>query len=335
MKLRRNMPEIAHTLISVGKFGLVSDFLNPTSPSYIASKPMFSSLVSRFLKRPSPVALEPAKVTKRKLSSPAIFKPLVWIDCEMTGLDISKDHIIEICCIITDGNLNIIDEEGYESTVYVPKKVLDNMNEWCVSHHGESGLTAKILANPQQTLAKVQQELLEYIQSYISEPRTSLLAGNSIHMDKFFMMKEFPQVIDHLHYRLVDVSSIMEIGYRHNPALMKKCPKKKAAHTARSDIMESIAQLKWYRDNYLREGIPDHLNSSAQPTTVDPSTSESPAKKPKIASKTEEDHEVAIKLEASPTDSHVKEAEPSIVFNPDTVKQTSTPANAEDSTKTA
>lgn len=199
----------------------------------------------------------------------------------MTGLDVAKDHIIEICCIITDGNLNIIDETGYESTVHVPKKVLDNMNEWCVKQHGKSGLTAKVLANPQQTLAKVQEELLAYIQSYIPEPRTSLLAGNSVHMDKFFMMKEFPKVIDHLHYRLVDVSSIMEVGYRHNPALMKLFPKKHGSHTAKSDILESINQLRWYRDHYLRSDVPEGLEIPGDriPFTGD----EPPAKKAKVS----------------------------------------------------
>lgn len=196
----------------------------------------------------------------------------------MTGLDVSQDHIIEICCMITDGNLNLIDEVGYESTVFVPKKVLDNMNEWCVNQHGKSGLTAKVLANPQQTLAKVQEELLEYIQSYIPDPRTSLLAGNSVHMDKFFMMKEFPQVIDHLHYRLVDVSSIMEVGYRHNPALMKLFPKKQGSHTAKSDILESINQLRWYRDHYLRSDVPDGLKLPADSKA--PRADESEAKQP-------------------------------------------------------
>lgn len=224
---------------------------------------MFHYLTTRLFPRRTASVVEPAKSVKRKLTSAPIHKPLVWIDCEMTGLDISRDHIIEICCIITDGDLNIIDEEGYESTVYVPKKVLDNMNEWCVNQHGQSGLTAKVLNNPQQTLSKVQDELLEYIQLYIPEPRTSLLAGNSVHMDKFFMMKEFPKVIDHLHYRLVDVSSIMEVGYRHNPALMKKFPKKQGSHTAKSDILESINQLRWYRDNYLRSDVPEGLEIPA------------------------------------------------------------------------
>lgn len=212
---------------------------------------MFQWAARRLLKRRLSNASEaPIEAAKKQKSD--IFKPLVWIDCEMTGLDIKKDHIIEICCIITDGHLNVIDAEGYESTVYVPKKVLDLMNEWCVNQHGKSGLTAKVLANPKQTLAKVEAELLAYIKQHIPQPRSSLLAGNSVHMDKFFMMKEFPSVIDHLHYRLVDVSSVMEIGFRHNPELMKKFPKKQGSHTARSDILESIAQLKWYRDNYLR-----------------------------------------------------------------------------------
>lgn len=210
-------------------------------------------------KTPAAAAVKPKK---RKLSI-NLHKPLVWIDCEMTGLNVQTDHIIEICCIITDSNLNIVDPEGYESTVYVPKKVLDNMNEWCVNQHGQSGLTAKVLAHPEQTLAKVEAELLDYIQSWIPEPRTSLLAGNSVHMDKFFMMKEFPSVIEHLHYRLVDVSTIMEVGFRHNPQLMKMFPKKQGNHTAKLDILESINQLRWYRDNYLRSGVPEGLEIPA------------------------------------------------------------------------
>lgn len=179
-------------------------------------------------------------------------KPLVWIDCEMTGLDVNRDYIIEICCLITDGDLNIVDENGYESVVYQPKAVLDAMDEWCLSHHGDSGLMAKVLAHPENVASKVQAELLAYVQKYIPRPRSGMLAGNSIHMDKFFMMKEFPQVIDHLHYRLLDVSAIMEFGFRHNRPLMRCCPKKVAAHTARADIEESINQLKWYREHYFK-----------------------------------------------------------------------------------
>lgn len=181
-----------------------------------------------------------------------LYKPLVWVDCEMTGLDVATDNIIEICCIITDGHLNVVDEDAYELTVYYPKSRLDSMNEWCIKQHGESGLVDKVIAHPGQNLAKVQDELLHYIQRYIPDQRVGIMAGNTIHMDKFFMMKEFPKVIDHLHYRLIDVSSIMEMGWRHNPGLMEKQPRKKGAHTAKSDILESILQLRWFREHYLK-----------------------------------------------------------------------------------
>ncbi|KAK6460985.1 ribonuclease H-like domain-containing protein [Scheffersomyces coipomensis] len=188
-----------------------------------------------------------------KTKKVTVKQPLVWIDCEMTGLEVFQDdHIIEICCIITDGDLNIIEENGYESTVYYDKQVLDNMNEWCVTQHTKSGLVAKILSHPEQTLEKVNQEIIEYVKKYIPQERVGILAGNSIHMDKFFLMKEFKPLIDHLHYRLVDVSSIMEMGNRHNPRLMRCYPKKKGNHTAKSDILESLEQLKWYRDHYLK-----------------------------------------------------------------------------------
>lgn len=221
---------------------------------------MLSALYRRMFAPRAAAVVEPAVPVKRKLAAP-ISKPLVWIDCEMTGLNVYEDNIIEICCIITDGQLNTIDPEGYESTVFVPKRVLDGMGEWCVHQHGSSGLTARVLANPQQTLSKVQQELLAYIQSYIPEPRTALMAGNTIYMDRVFMMREFPQVVEHLHYRLVDVSSIMEVCKRHNPQLADLCPRKQSKHTARSDILESISQLKWYMENYLRGDIPARVQS--------------------------------------------------------------------------
>lgn len=206
-------------------------------------------MLNLFGKRVCKLLPEAAPRKRAKLLD--LYRPMVWIDCEMTGLDTQNDHIIEICCVITDGHLNIADPEGYESTVYVPKSTLDKMGEWCTRQHGESGLTAKVLANPQQLLAVVEEELLSYIKAFIPEPRTSVLAGNSVYMDKIFMMREFPKVVEHLHYRLVDVSLIMEFGVRHNPALMRKRPKKDLKHTAKLDIMDSIDQLKWYRENYF------------------------------------------------------------------------------------
>lgn len=197
-----------------------------------------------------------------------IWKPVVWIDCEMTGLNVLEDHIIEICCIITDGNFNIIDPKGFEATVYYPKDTLDAMNEWCVNQHGKSGLTAKILDNPSSTLQIVETNLLEYIKRYV-EPNKAVLAGNSVYMDKIFMMREFPKVVDYLHYRLIDVSSFMEVGYRHNSELMKAFPRKKGNHTAKSDILESIGQLKWYIKHYLKNeeetrGLLDSLKPAVE-----------------------------------------------------------------------
>lgn len=195
----------------------------------------------------SPSLIEFIKSTKREVKN-----AIVWVDCEMTGLDVFNDNIIEICCLITDGDLNIIHEDGYESTVYQPKEKLDSMNDWCINQHNKSGLVAKILANPEQTLDRVQTELYEYITMYVPQVRLAVMAGNSIHMDKFFMIREFPKVIEHLHYRLIDVSTVMEFGNRHNPELMALCPKKTGQHTAKADILESILQMKWYRDHYFK-----------------------------------------------------------------------------------
>ncbi|SCU83433.1 LADA_0C11430g1_1 [Lachancea dasiensis] len=184
-------------------------------------------------------------------ASSTISKPIVWVDCEMTGLDHTKDKIIEICCIITDGDLNIVDEAGYESVVHCDKSILDGMDDWCVEHHGSSGLTQKVLESSKST-EQVEDELLAYVKRLIPDKRKGVLAGNSVHMDRIFMLREFPRVISHLFYRIIDVSSIMEVSFRHNPDLASVFPRKKGAHTARSDILESIAQLKWYREHYLK-----------------------------------------------------------------------------------
>ncbi|KAI5965103.1 rex2 [Candida theae] len=204
----------------------------------------------------------PSSATSPKLSlfqsflastPPLPKRPLIWIDCEMTGLDVlGSDVIIEVCCIITDEQLNIVGEQEFETTVYCPKSQLDAMDEWCTTTHTNSGLIAKVLAHRESTSDKVETDLLNYIQRYVTKPRVGVLAGNSIHMDKFFMMKQFPKVIEYLHYRVVDVSTIMEFGQRHAPELMSYSPGKKGAHTAKADILESIEQLKWYRKYYFK-----------------------------------------------------------------------------------
>lgn len=200
------------------------------------------------LSRPIAPPHKPTKLAK--------LNPIVWIDCEMTGLNHETDHIIEIACIVTDGNLNNLDKTPnssncYENVIHYDKIVMDNMNQWCVEHHGDSGLTKKVI-DSKNTREEVELELLNYIKKFIPEKNVGVLAGNSVHMDRLFMLREFPKVIDHLFYRIIDVSSIFEISKRHNPSLASVFPKKITAHTAKSDIEESIAQLKWYQDNYLK-----------------------------------------------------------------------------------
>ncbi|KAL6941920.1 hypothetical protein ACO0QE_003082 [Hanseniaspora vineae] len=180
-----------------------------------------------------------------------VYKPIVWIDCEMTGLDHHNDYIIEICCIITDGNLKVVDEQGYESVIHCPKSIMDKMDQWCIDHHGSSGLTEKVI-NSDITKEQVDSELLAYIKKYIPDSRVGILAGNSVHVDRLFMLKDLPQVVEHLTYRIIDVSSIMEVCRRHNSELSNVMPRKKAAHTAKSDILESIEQLRFYRTHYLK-----------------------------------------------------------------------------------
>lgn len=200
------------------------------------------------------VAISKSTMVNTAVATPAkqIFKPLVWIDCEMTGLDHTKDRIIEICCIVTDGHLNIVDDNCYESVLHCDADVMAQMNEWCVEHHGKSGLTRKVI-ECEKTREQVEKELLEFIQKLVPQPRVGVLAGNSVHMDRLFMLKDFPHVIDHLFYRIVDVSSLMEVSFRHNPTLASFAPRKDKNHTAKSDILESIEQLRWYRDNYLKD----------------------------------------------------------------------------------
>lgn len=175
--------------------------------------------------------------------------PLVWIDCEMTGLDPKTDKIIEICCFVTDGKLALLEPNGYQSVIHCSQEKLESMSDWCKNTHGRSGLTRKVLES-QKAAPQVETELLQYLKPLV-KPKMGVLAGNSVHMDRIFLMNEFPKLTDFLHYRLVDVSSIKEIGYRHNPELMRQVPKKKLAHTAKEDILESIAELRWYMDNYL------------------------------------------------------------------------------------
>jgi oligoribonuclease len=172
---------------------------------------------------------------------------LVWMDLEMTGLDPEIDTILEIATIITDGDLNII-AEGPNIVVHQPDALLDGMDEWNTTHHGASGLTARVRAS-RITMAEAEQQTLDFIRQYVPE-RSSPLCGNSIHQDRRFLVPYMPELEAWVHYRNIDVSTIKELVLRWYPGI--KAPLKEAEHLALADIRESIAELAFYREKLFR-----------------------------------------------------------------------------------
>ncbi|CDO77045.1 hypothetical protein BN946_scf184403.g20 [Trametes cinnabarina] len=125
--------------------------------------------------------------------------PLVWVDCEMTGLDPRTDKILEIAVLITNGDLELVDG-GISYIIRTDKEVLDKMGDWCQTTHGASGLTEACIESP-YTKDFVQQQVLSYIKKWIPKERLGVLAGNSVHMDRMFLAQEMPDILEHLHYR--------------------------------------------------------------------------------------------------------------------------------------
>jgi len=172
--------------------------------------------------------------------------PLVWIDCEMTGLNPRTDKILEIAVLITNGDLQLVDE-GIEFVIRTDKQHLDRMDEWCTKQHGSSGLTQACLTSS-HTKEYVSSEVLAYIKKWIPNRRIAVLAGSSVHADRSFLVEEMPEVIDWLHYRIVDVSSIKELSRRWFPTIQKP-ESGESKHRALDDIRGSIKELQWYRSN--------------------------------------------------------------------------------------
>ncbi|KAL7750258.1 Phosphatidylinositol 3,4,5-trisphosphate-dependent Rac exchanger 2 protein [Sorochytrium milnesiophthora] len=191
-----------------------------------------------------------AEDEKTATPPPTLKDPLVWIDCEMTGLDLTKDVIIEIACIITNGSLSK-SVEGPNLIVHQPPEVMDAMGSWCAEHHAASGLTAAVLAST-VSMQDAESQILGFIQQHVPTARTGVLAGNSVHADKRFLEKDMPRITDYLHYRIVDVSTLKELSRRwymdsKNKRHLAYGPQKKNAHRALDDIRESIEELRWYK----------------------------------------------------------------------------------------
>jgi oligoribonuclease len=171
---------------------------------------------------------------------------IVWIDCEMTGLDLTKDALVEVACIVTEADLTELDE-GFQIVIKPDDlSVLDNMLEVVAKMHTESGLIHEIPTGA--SLAEAEEKLITYIKSHIPEPRKSPLAGSSVYVDRGFLIRDMPKVDAHLHYRLLDVSSVKEIVRRWYPRVYFGTPAKVGNHRALSDIKESIEELRFYRE---------------------------------------------------------------------------------------
>lgn len=180
------------------------------------------------------------------MSTPA--EHLVWIDLEMTGLDPEKDRIIEMATIITDSALNIV-AEAPVLAIHQSDALLAGMDEWCTQTHGQSGLTERVRQSV-ITEAQAEQQMLAFIKQYVPEGK-SPLCGNSIGQDRRFLVKYMPELHDYFHYRNLDVSTLKELCRRWRPDLLSGFTKK-GTHQALDDIRESIAELAYYREHFLR-----------------------------------------------------------------------------------
>ncbi|XP_029792003.1 oligoribonuclease, mitochondrial-like [Suricata suricatta] len=175
---------------------------------------------------------------------------MVWVDLEMTGLDIEKDQIIEMACLITDSDLNIL-AEGPNLIIKQPEELLDSMSDWCKEHHGKSGLT-KAVKESTMTWQQAEYEFLSFVRQQ-TPPGLCPLSGNSVHADKKFLDKYVPQLMKHLHYRIIYVSTVKELCRRWYPEEYEFAPKKAASPRVLDDISESIKELQFYQNNIFKK----------------------------------------------------------------------------------
>jgi oligoribonuclease len=202
---------------------------------------MWSGEASRQALSPASCEIKPAY--RAKLHQ--VTDSLVWIDCEMTGLDLSKDALVEIAVLVTDSNLNILDE-GVDIVIHADDAVLDTMPDIVREMHASSGLTPLVRAST-VSVADAEAQVLDYVRRHIPDPRTAPLCGNSIATDRGFIARDMPALDGHLHYRMIDVSSIKELCRRWYPRIYYAQPDKGLTHRALADIKESIRELMYYR----------------------------------------------------------------------------------------
>jgi oligoribonuclease len=169
---------------------------------------------------------------------------IVWIDCEMTGLDLQADALVEVAVLVTDSELTVLDD-GVDVVIKPPAAALEQMRDVVRQMHTTSGLLAELDAG--LPLDEAQQVVLDYIRSFVPEARRAPLAGNSVATDRGFLARDMPELENHLHYRIIDVSSIKELARRWYPRVYFASPEKRGGHRALADIRESIEELRYYR----------------------------------------------------------------------------------------
>ncbi|QNE21452.1 oligoribonuclease [Kribbella qitaiheensis] len=191
---------------------------------------------------------------------------LVWIDCEMTGLDLVADALIEVAVLVTDYELNVLGE-GIDLVIAPPPAALEQMGEFVRDMHTGSGLLAELEHGIE--LADAEQQVLDFISGYVADPRKAALAGNSVGTDRTFLVRDMPKVESHLHYRNVDVSSIKELVRRWYPRVYYATPAKNGNHRALADITESIAELRYYRQTvFVPQPGPDTDTAKAAASAI-------------------------------------------------------------------
>nr|WP_257904111.1 oligoribonuclease [Brevibacterium iodinum] len=169
---------------------------------------------------------------------------IVWIDCEMTGLDEVRDELIEVAAIVTDFELNPLDD-GIDIVIKPSADARANMNEFVTNMHTTSGLITELDAGT--TVTEAQTRVLEYVKKHVPEAGKAPLGGNSVGTDKVFLTKQMPELVEYLHYRIIDVSSIKELSKQWFPRAYFQAPAKHGGHRALGDIIDSIIELQYYR----------------------------------------------------------------------------------------
>ncbi|QSB04515.1 oligoribonuclease [Natronoglycomyces albus] len=174
---------------------------------------------------------------------------LVWVDCEMTGLNLQEDALIEVAALVTEPDLTPLDD-GIDIVISAEDAKLDSMAKIVADMHAKSGLTDEVRAAT-TTMSEAEDQILEYVAKHIPDPRTAPLCGNSIATDRTFLARDMPRFNDYLHYRMIDVSSLKELCRRWYPRVYFHQPEKGLRHRALSDILDSIRELEYYRKAVL------------------------------------------------------------------------------------